>query len=145
MTLPVDLSCPGSQENMGSGWLSVHSLAADVVSGAEIAGALCLLPLAGAHLPLCFLGCKWQQAHPTLILCFYEHTRNQNEALELSHGNGPLFLWKSHVFPILSVLCHISPLRVSSQHSTQVLSLRIDDTAHASAPSSHSRSVDASM
>ena len=58
MTLPVDLSCPGSQEDMGSGWLSAHSLAADVVSGAEIAGALCLLPLAGAHLPLCFLGCK---------------------------------------------------------------------------------------
>lgn len=67
VTLPADLSCPGSQEDMGSGWQSAHILAADVVSGVETAAALCLLPLAGAHLPLCFLGYKWQQAHPTVI------------------------------------------------------------------------------
>lgn len=68
VTLPADLSCPGSQEDVGSGWQSAHILAADVVSGVEIAAALCLLSLAGAHLPLCFLAYKLQQAHPTVIL-----------------------------------------------------------------------------
>ena len=41
------------------------------------------------------------------------------------------------IFLILSVLCHISPFRVSSRLSTSVLSLRTDDTARASAPSLH--------
>ena len=41
------------------------------------------------------------------------------------------------IFLILSVLCRISPFRVSSRLSTSVLSLRTDDTARASAPSLH--------
>ena len=67
VTLPVDLSCPGSQEDMGSGWLAAHSLAADVVSGAEIAAGPCLLILAVMCLPVFLWSCRLQTAHPTLV------------------------------------------------------------------------------
>ena len=64
MTLLADLSLPGSQEDMGSNWLSVHSLVADAISGAKTAVISYFLPLAVLHLPLCFWGHKWQLAHP---------------------------------------------------------------------------------
>ena len=51
VTLPADISHPGSQEDVGSNWQSAHSLA-DAASEAEIAAASCLLPLSVAHLPL---------------------------------------------------------------------------------------------
>ena len=61
-------------------------------------------------------------------------------ALDPSHMNGSLFLFVSLVIQwfglALSVLCQISPFRVSSWDSTLVLSLRTDDTACASAPNS---------
>ena len=47
---------------------------------------------------------------------FCEHIMGQNVALGPSCGTGPLFLWCSQGFPILSVVCHISPLSVASWH-----------------------------
>ena len=41
---------------MVSDWQPAHSLEGDAVSGAEIEVALCLLPLAVTHLPLCLWG-----------------------------------------------------------------------------------------
>ena len=49
------------------------------------------------------------------------------------------------VFPTLFVLCRISPLSVSSWHSTLVLSLRTDNAACTSAPRPHLLWVDVSM
>ena len=87
--------------------------------------------------PLCY--CLW---HNPL---FCEHIRGHSEALGPSCGNGPLFLWCSQGFPILSVLCHISPLSVSSWHSILVFSLRIDNAACASTSSPHSLWADVSL
>ena len=48
---------PGrSQEGMVSDWRPPHSLVGDAVSGAEMAVAPCLPPLAVMHLPLCLQG-----------------------------------------------------------------------------------------
>ena len=39
VTLTADLSCPVSQEDLGSDWQPPYSLAGDAVSGAKIAAA----------------------------------------------------------------------------------------------------------
>ena len=56
LTLLAHMSHPRSQEDMISDWQPSHSLAGDVVSGAEIAGSPCLLLLDVMHLPLCLQG-----------------------------------------------------------------------------------------
>lgn len=68
MILLVDLSYPGSQEDIGSYWRSAHLLAADAISRARIAAALYLPPPAIVHLPLCLKGYKWQPAGPHSLL-----------------------------------------------------------------------------
>ena len=68
MILLVDLSYPGSQEDIGSYWRSAHLLAADAISRARIAAALYLPPPAIVHLPLCLKGYKWQPAGPRSLL-----------------------------------------------------------------------------
>ena len=47
--------------------------------------------------------------------------------------------------PGFGLLSHISSLRLSSGHSVQVLTLRANDTAHDSLPSSHSLLADTSI
>ena len=56
VTVLADINHPGCQEYMASDWQPAHSLEGDAVSGAEIEVALCLLPLAVTHLPLCLWG-----------------------------------------------------------------------------------------
>ena len=51
VTLLVEVSHPGSQEDTVSSWEPVHSLVEDVDSGAKIEAALCLLALAVGCLP----------------------------------------------------------------------------------------------
>ena len=81
---------------------------------------------------------------------FCECARGHIVALEPSHGKGLLFSFVSLEFPQFGLLLscylgHISPLRVSSGHSTLVLSLRTDYEVHASTPSPHLLWVNASM
>ena len=52
VTLQGDMNSPGSQTDMVSDWQPAHSLEGGTVSGAEIAMAPCLPPLAVTHLPL---------------------------------------------------------------------------------------------
>ena len=52
MTLLANVNRPRSQEDTVGNWQPAHRSVEGVVSGAEIAAALCLLPLAVAHLPL---------------------------------------------------------------------------------------------
>ena len=49
----VDVNLLGSQEVLVCNRQPVHSLVENSASGAEIAAAPCLLPLAVVHLPLC--------------------------------------------------------------------------------------------
>ena len=119
-------------------------MAGGVVSGAEIAVPPCFL-----HLLLCTClsasreGCKWQQTcspllfgHGPLILCSVS-TPGHSVALEPSHGKGLLSFFVSLAFPWFGLLCHISPLKVSSWHPTPVLTLRTDHVACTSASSLH--------
>ena len=67
-TLLVDVSRPGSQEDLVSNWETAHRLMEDAMSGAEIAP--CLLALAVVCLPLCL----WQGERPVhswLALLWY--------------------------------------------------------------------------
>ena len=69
--LLVDVSCPGSQEDLVSSWEPAHSLVEDALSGAEIAPHL--LALSVTCLPLCLwwgeaLVCSW------LALLWYLHS-----------------------------------------------------------------------
>ena len=63
---------------------------------------------------------------------------------EPSCRKGPLFSFVYPVFPWFGMLCHVSPLRVSSGHSTLVLTLT-DKATHASPPSPYSLGVDMSL
>lgn len=53
VTLLADMNCAVSQEDVVSDWVPTHSLVGKMVSGAKIAAAPCLLPLAVMYLPLC--------------------------------------------------------------------------------------------
>ena len=69
--LLVDVSCPGSQEDLVSNWEPADSLVEDALSGAEIAPHL--LALSVTCLPLCLwwgeaLVCSW------LALLWYLHS-----------------------------------------------------------------------
>ena len=146
-----------------------HSLAGDAVSGAGIAAAPCFQPLAVAPLPLwrkCVCARSLQSwvgralnGNPLTLLwhlrgrdpLFCEHTRGDSSVLEPSPGEKPFVslcfsdvpvVW---VYPVLSVLCHISPFRVSSWRSTLVRSLRTNDAAGTSTCNPHSLWVDASV
>ena len=55
-----------------------------------------------------------------------------------------LFLYLS-AFPRFVLLCHISPHRLSSGHSSQVLTLRTNNAVRTSVPSPHSLLVDGSI
>ena len=57
----------------------------------------------------------------------------------------PLFFFVSLAFPWFGLLCHISPLRVFSGHSTLVFTLRTDDEAYTSTPNPHLLWADKSM
>ena len=146
-----------------------HSLAGDAVSGAGIAAAPCFQPLAVVPLPLwrkCVCARSLQSwvgralnGSPLTLLwhlrgrdpLFCEHTRGDSSVLEPSPGEKPFVslcfsdvpvVW---VYPVLSVLCHISPFRVSSWRSTLVRSLRTNDAAGTSTCNPHSLWVDASV
>ena len=146
----ADMNYPEFREDVVSNWQPAHSLAGVAVMGTKMQRPLafhlwlsctCLSAwraINGSQLvPLCY--CLW---HNPL---FCEHIRGHSEALGPSCGNGPLFLWCSQGFPVLSVLCHISPLSVSSWHSILVFSLRTDNAACASTSSPHSLWADVSL
>ena len=117
-------------------WIA-HSLAGDMVSGAEIATAPCLPPPAVAHLSLClqggainpiWLALLWYLLRWVPLFC--EHVRGHCTVLEPSCGEGPLFFFVSLLFLQIGLLCHISSLRLSSGHSNMVLTLRTCHVAH---------------
>ena len=135
---------------MVSNWQPTPSLVEVAVSGAEIAPAPCLPTLAVTHLPLCLqrgraisgsgLALFWYSLGHNPLFC--ESARGHSALLEPSCRKGPLFLFQA--FPLFERLCHISTLRVSSGHSTTVLTLMSDDAAtSALSPSLHLLPADA--
>ena len=88
MTLLADVNHLGSQEDEVSNWEPAHSLVEDVISGAEIAAAPCLLALAVIHLSLCLqggralYGSKPALLWDSLSTLFCEHARDHHVALE---------------------------------------------------------------
>ena len=103
MTLLEDLSHPGFQEDVGSDWQSTHSLAADAVSGAEIAATPCLLPqlshtclsVSGAINGRWIIPLQYSLVHNPL---FCEQARSQSVVLGPFRGKS-LFLCQVHSFP----------------------------------------------
>ena len=102
MTLLANVNRPGSQEDTVGSWQTAHSSVGGVVSGAEIAVALCLLPLAVAHLPLgsrvgrvvngSRLALIWYLLGRNLLFC--EHARGHLPvALVPSLRKGPFFFF----------------------------------------------------
>ena len=91
-----------------------------------------------AHLSLCLQGGRainpiwlallWYLLRWVPLFC--EHARGHYTALEPSCEEGPLFFFVSLAFPQIGLLCHISPLRLSSGHSNMVLTLRTYHAAH---------------
>ena len=137
MTLLADVNRPGSQEDLVSSWELAHSLIEDAISGVEIAP--CLLALAAARQPLCLL---WREGlvQSQLALLWYLlsplfcEQALQCLRLELFTGKFSLslfcFLSLSLAIPQFGSLSHISSLRLSSGHSSPILTL--SNAAHAS-------------
>ena len=156
VTLLADMNSPGSREDVVSDWWPTHSFVGDAVSGAEIAVVPCLLPLAVVHPLLCLRG-GWQKVASLLsstvnsgaVLCPVSVPGITVQCLNLPMGKVLCFCFSGipmvWVFPTLFVLCHISPLSMSSWHSTLVLSLRTDNAACTSSPRPHLLWVDVSM
>ena len=74
---------------------------------------------------------------------FCEHAKDHHEALEpffsfLSFFLFFFFFFVSLATPRFALLTHISLLRLSSEHSGPVLTLRTNDTGYISLPSPHS-------
>ena len=72
LTLLAYVNCARTQKDMINNWQPVQRLVGDVISGADITAASCLLPLAHANIPLCLRGGKghkWQLACTPLIFC----------------------------------------------------------------------------
>ena len=140
----------GPQEDLVSNWHPAHSLAGDVVSGVEIAAAP-YLPLFWAPASLhpqravngSQLALLWYLLGHNPLFC--ECARRHTVVSEPSWGKDPLFFFVSLAFPWFGLLCHVSPLSVSSGHSISVLTLRTNDAAHSSAPSPHSLWADMSI
>ena len=134
VTLLAVLCYLGSQEDWDSDrwllttwWWSEVKWSCSV--GAEIVVTPCLPPL--AHLLLCLWGSRLQLASTTLVFA------RVGSFVPWAHGVrvqcwrlpvGMIFCFSGipRFFPVPPVLCHISPLRVSSWLSTSVLSLRTD-------------------
>ena len=133
MTLLTDANHPGTQKDMISSQLGRRC------------GLWCWdcsrpLPSTSsfAHLSLCLQGGRainpiwlallWSLLRWVPLFC--EHARGHYTALEPSCEEGPLFFFVSLAFPQIGLLCHISPLRLSSGHSNMVLTLRIYHAAH---------------
>ena len=87
----------GSQEDTVSNWQPAHSLAEAVVSGAKIASAPCLLPMAVTHLSFCFPGGRALNDSQLALLryllglnpLFYECSKCHHASLEPSCGKRP--------------------------------------------------------
>ena len=90
MTFLANVNCPGSQEDTVGNWQPAHSSVGGVVSGAEIAVALCLLPLAVAHLPLSSWVRRVVNGSRLALSCYFlrhnllfcEHARGHRMELE---------------------------------------------------------------
>ena len=120
----------------------------DVISGAEIAP--CLPALAMAYLPLCLQWGEGPVSSPlallwySLNLSFCERTRLLVR-LESFIGTSFFFFFffsPSLAIPPFGLLSHVSSLRLSSGHSSPVLSLRTNDAACTSLSSPCSLMVD---
>ena len=94
---------------------------------------------------------KWKPASSLLVF-----TRAQSFVLwahqvslcsiRAFHGKGCCCCFNvSLAIPQFGLLCHISPLRLSSWHSSPVLTLRTNDATYASLTSPHSLLVDTSI
>ena len=144
VTFLANVNFPGSQEDMVNDWQPAHSLAGDAVSGVD-----CSSPLpftSGCHTPASLapwrkvingsrLAFLWYSLWCDPLFC--ERARGHCGVLEPSQGKGPLYFFISLVFQWFGFLCHMSPLRLPSRHSSLVLTLRTVDVAHASMPSPH--------
>ena len=126
--LLADVNCPGSQEDVVSHWQPSHSLVEDTVSRGNTAAAPCLPALAVAHLPLCLWGGRaLSSSHLALLWylpnpLFCDHTRVYHVALESFVGKV-LFVVVSLEILWFGLLCHIGSLRLSSGHSSPVLTM----------------------
>ena len=148
-TLLADMKRSGSQEYMVSNWHPAHSLAGDL-SGVEIAAPLTFplfRALASLHPERAVNGSQlaflWYLLGHNPLFC--ECARRYTVVPEPFCWKGPLFFFVSLAFPRFELLCHVTPLSVSSGHSISVLTLRTNDAAHASAPSPHSLWADMSI
>ena len=136
---------------MVSNWQPAHNLVEHAVSEAEITAVPCLLVLL-SHTCLCFRGGRTLNGSSLALLwyslghnpLFCEHPRHLHVALE-SLQERSFFVFWSLTIPWFGLLCHISSLRLSSRHSSLVLTLRKDDAAWASLSGPHSVVVDASI
>ena len=117
-----------SQEDAVSLWQPSHSLVEDAVSRGNTAAAPCLPALAVAHLPLCLWGGRaLSSSHLALLWylpkpLFCDHTRAHHVALESFVGKV-LFVVFSLEILWFGLLCHIGSLRLSSGHSSPVLTM----------------------
>ena len=69
---------------------------------------------------------------------FCEHAKDHHEALEPFFSFFLFFFFVSLATPRFALLTHISLLRLFSEHSGPVLTLRTNDTGYISLPSPHS-------
>ena len=116
---PMDCSLPGSFVH---GILQARLLEWVAISFSK-EGHKCQL----AHYPLIFFRVwffdLWlHQGQSAAFLQEWSFVLQESSFVFLCFSGDPM-VW---IFPVLSVLCHISPLRVSSWLSTSVLSLRTD-------------------
>ena len=146
VTLLEHMNCPGSQYDMVGYRQPAHSLMGDVV---EIALAPCLPTLAIEHLPLCL-----RESHNGQTVCSPLVWSFVLWACQVSQCGVRAFLGERSflfslslflVFPWFGLLCHISPLWVSSRHSTPILTLRTQNAAHISVLIPHSLWADVSL
>ena len=120
-----------SQEHVVSDWQTAHSLVGTCgLWGRDCSGPLPITSPASLPPRSAINGSQfallWYSLGHNPFLC--EHARGHSVALESSREKGPLFFSVSLLFPQLGLLCHISPLRVSSGIQP-MLTLRAEEAA----------------
>ena len=143
VTLLASVNRPGSQEDVVINWQPAHSLVEDAVSGTEIAAAPCLPALVSTCLPLCLQGQRALYGSRLALFCirsvFVLWARQGSPwGLRAFLFFLSFFFFVSLATPRFALLTHISLLRLFSEHSGPVLTLRTNDTGYISLPSPHS-------
>lgn len=124
LTFMAYANCPWTQEDMISNWQPAQSLVGDVLSGADITAASCLLLLDDANILFCLhggKGQKWQLACTALIFCNVQSfvlwvcQFSLCDLRDFSQERS-FFAFLSLVFPKFRMLHNHSSVRLSSEH-----------------------------